>query len=106
MRLKPRAKRCSAAGYARCAPFRTDRSRGPPCNSWRPHQVDKDFFQRSLRGLQVREFDSGATQIAEQAGDAGALAFGIVVVDQPAALIRKFEVVSCKHRRDRLDPAL
>src|SRR6266571_8545148 len=97
---KPPAKRCFAAACARCAPFRTDRSHARPGNSWRPYQTDKNVFQRRLGGVEVVEADTGAAEVAEQAGDAGAFALGVVIVNQFATPIGYFEVVGRESGRN------
>ena len=48
---------------------------------------DEDVFQRDLRRVEIVEADAGVAEVAEQAGDAGALALGVVVVDQLAAAV-------------------
>src|SRR6195256_6542480 len=105
-RSTPRAKRCFAAACARCAPFRTDRSRGPPANSWCPHQADKNVFQRRLGRIEIGEFYAGAPEVAKETGDAGAFALGVVIVDQFATLIRQFELVGRQRGRNGVDLAL
>src|SRR6185312_12077336 len=104
-RSTPRARRCFAATCGRCGPFRIDRWRGWLEHSWRVHQADEDVFERRLAGVEIGEADTGGSEVAEQAGDAGTLAPGVVVVDQRAAAVAKIEAIGCKLRRDRLQAA-
>ena len=58
------------------------------------------------RGVEVGEADAGVPEVAEQAGDAGALALGVVVVGQLAAVVGQFEVVGGERGGNRVDLAL
>src|SRR5262245_29596640 len=81
-----------------CGPSRTGRWRGSRGDSLRPHQADEDILERRLRGIEVGEADAGVAQVAQEAGDAGALALGVVIVDELASLVAEFEMIG----RERL----
>ena len=66
------------------------------------HQADENVFQRTLGGVEVVEPDAGVPEVAQQTGNAGALALGIVSVGQFVALIRKFEIVAGERSGKRL----
>ena len=68
-----------------------------------PHQADEDVLERALRRLQVAEPDVGAGEVVEQRGDAGALALGVVGVDQLLAARRQRELVAREVVRDRVE---
>src|SRR5262249_1369275 len=104
----PRARRCFAVACVGCGSFRTCKWRGWPGNSWLipPYQTDQDILQRALGGFEIGEAAPGRAEIGEQAGDAGALAPGVVVIGQVAALVRQFEMVGGKRRRDGIDARL
>src|SRR6185437_8082226 len=77
-----------------CGPSRTCRSRGwHERSSVAPHQVDEDVFERRLRGVDVLETDAGRAELVEQRGDAGALAAGIVGVDQLSSVLAERQMV-------------
>ena len=57
-------------------------------------------------GIEVRDADAGGAQIAQQAGDAGALALGVVIIGDLASILGEDEVVGRQRRRDRLNLVL
>jgi hypothetical protein len=58
------------------------------------HQVDKDFFQGTLRCLQVIESNTHIPQILDQVRDAGMLTLGIVRIDELTLVIAQLEPVA------------
>ena len=73
-----------------------DRADGAESSSLLPDQTDENVLQRALRRLEVLEADAGAVEIAQQRGDAGALALGVVGVDR--APCRRRASVRCARR--------
>ena len=56
--------------------------------------------------IEIGDADAGIAEVAEQAGDAGAVALGVVVVDHGVAVVGQFEIVGGERGGDRVDLAL
>src|SRR5258705_13911886 len=104
---RSREKRCSGTPCARRAPSQTNRSPAPRiCSSLRPHQTYENFFQRTLRGMEIAEADATLAEIAEQGRYAGALCLCVIGVDEFASISRKGQIVRRKLLRYRFEPVV
>src|SRR5207302_8772354 len=70
------------------------------------HQIDEDVFERGLRRVQVAEPDTCDAEVLEQGGDTGALALGIVGVDDFVAAGRKRQPMAGERLRYGVEPLL